>query len=210
MLFRSKEAKLFDLPKLWHTLFDPNVGTTFLISLTFFMAFSCAIIYGFQPFTLNVLHISQSMNATLFTVFGALGLVSQVLLVQKISQILGMKRAFSVGIALTLVAFLIMFVAPNLTIFIVAMIILALFNTIVGTLIPTILSQEADPKSQGSIMGLNASYQSIGMIIGPLLGGVVATYSPRYPFLIGALFVGVCLYLSFHVLRPGVKKESAF
>lgn len=205
-----KQAKLFDLPKIWHTLFDPNVGVTFLISLIFFMAFSCAIIYGFQPFTLNVLHISQTMNATLFTVFGALGLISQVLLVQKISQILGMKRAFSTGIALTLISFIIMFISTNLTVFIIAMIILGFFNTVVGTLIPTILSREADAKSQGSIMGLNASYQSIGMIIGPLLGGFVATYSPRYPFAVGAVFVLLCFYLSFKVLRPGVKKESAF
>src|SRR5438067_839574 len=45
-----QKGKLFDFPKLWHTLFDPNVGVTFVISLVFFLAFSCAIIYGFQPF----------------------------------------------------------------------------------------------------------------------------------------------------------------
>src|SRR5581483_3789797 len=47
-----QQGKLFDFPKLWHTLFEPGVGLTFIISLVYFLAFSCAIIYGFQPFTM--------------------------------------------------------------------------------------------------------------------------------------------------------------
>jgi MFS family permease len=59
-------------------------------------------------------------------------------------------------------------------------------------------------------MGLNASYQSIGMIIGPILGGIIATIAIPLPFLVGAMLMVVCLALSFNVLRPGVRKESAF
>src|SRR5258707_11681463 len=40
-----KQGKLFDFKHLWHTLFDPNVGLTFIISFVYFLAFSCAIIY---------------------------------------------------------------------------------------------------------------------------------------------------------------------
>jgi DHA1 family multidrug resistance protein-like MFS transporter len=92
----------------------------------------------------------------------------------------------------------------------VAMVILALFNSVVQTLIPSILSQEADAKSQGSIQGLNTSYQSIGMIFGPILGGVVATVSVHFPFLIGSVLILMCFFMSFKVMRPGVRKESAF
>lgn len=205
-----KKGKLFDLPKLYKALFDPNVGSTLLISLVFFLAFSCAIIYGFQPFTLNVLHISASQNATLFTIFGAIGLISQTFLVGRVTKIMGMKKAFNSAMFLTAVSFLLMFLSRTLALFIIAMVILALVNNIAQTLIPTILSQETDEKSQGSIMGLNSSYQSLGMIIGPILGGAVATVSIPNAFLVGALLMLVCFYLSFHILKPGVKKESAF
>jgi predicted MFS family arabinose efflux permease len=57
-----RHGKLFDFSKMWHTLFDPNVGVTFLISFVFFLAFSCAIIYGFQPFTMNTLRVTASQN----------------------------------------------------------------------------------------------------------------------------------------------------
>lgn len=205
-----QSGKLFDFGKMWHTLFDENVGMTFIITLIFFLAFSCAIIYGFQPFTLKILHISQSGNALLFTMFGVIGLLSQTFLVQRVSKWFGIKKAFSLGILFTAVAFFIMFLARVTPLFIVASMILSLVNNIVQTLLPTILSQEADPKSQGSIMGLNASYQSIGMIIGPILGGIVATIVIPLPFLVGSLLVLFCYYLSFKVMKPGVKKESAF
>jgi MFS family permease len=205
-----KKAKLFDFAKMWHTLFDPNVGVTFLISLVYFLAFSCAILYGFQPFTLNVLEMTQSENALLFTMFGTVGFLTQTFVVGRVSQKFGMKKAFSASMIFTALSFLIMFVSRSIPIFVIASIILALFNSISQTLIPTILSQEADAKSQGTIMGLNASYQSIGMIFGPILGGVVASWMVPLPFLVGSILVVFCFALTFKVLRPGVRQESAF
>lgn len=205
-----EKSKLFDFPKMWHTLFDPNVGVTFLISLIFFLAFSCAIVYGFQPFTLNILKINASQNAILFTMFGIVGLISQSFLVAWSTKLFGMKKAFSLSILLTAVSFVLMFFSHTLFVFVIASIILALFNSIAQTLLPTILSQEADEKSQGSIMGLNASYQSIGMIIGPILGGIVATVAIPWTFIVGAALVLVCYLLSFRVLQEGIRKESAF
>ncbi len=205
-----KHGKLFDFAKLWHTLFDPQVGFTFLISLIFFLAFSCAIIYGFQPFTINILKITPAQNALLFTMFGVIGLISQTFLVQRFSRFLGMKKAFTTSILFTAFSFVIMFLSHSLLVFVFASIILALFNNIVQTLIPTILSQEADAKSQGSVMGLNASYQSVGMIFGPILGGIIASIAIPLPFLVGSGLVLLCFFLSFNVLRPNLNKESAF
>jgi MFS family permease len=205
-----KKGKLFDFPQMWRTLFDPNVGMTFVITLVFFLAFACAILYGFQPFTMNILKISQVQNAVLFTLFGIVGLITQTFLVARYTKWLGTKKAFSSSILLTACSFLIMFFSRSLILFVVGSIILGLFNSIVQTLIPTILSQEADAKSQGSIMGLNASYQSIGMIFGPILGGLVATISVPFPFLVGSVLILLCYFLSFKVLRPGIRKESAF
>ncbi|MBI3981110.1 MFS transporter [Candidatus Microgenomates bacterium] len=205
-----KKGKLIDIPKLTKTLFDPNVGVTFFISLLFFLAFSCAMIYGFQPFTLNVLKITEQQNALLFTFFGIVGLISQTFLVARITKLLGMRKAFSIALLLTSVSFMIMYFSRTLSLFILASLIIGIFNSISQTLIPAILSQEADAKSQGSIMGLNASYQSIGMIVGPLLGGAVATIAIPLPFVVGAVLILACFFLSFQVLRPGVKKETAF
>lgn len=205
-----KQSKLFDLPRLWHTLFDPNVGPTFLISFIYFLAFSCAVIYGFQPFTLNVLKISLVQNAELFTFFGVIGLISQMFLVYKISRKFGTKNSFTGGLAMTAFSFIIMFFSRSLPLFIIGSLVLGLSNSISQTLIPTILSRETDERSQGSIMGLNTSYQSIGMILGPILGGAVATYAITFPFVAGSCLILLCFFLSFGVLRRGIAKKSAF
>lgn len=203
-------GKLFDFPKMWQTLFDPNVGMTFVISLIFFLAFACALIYGFQPFTMNVLKITESQNAQLFTLFGVVGLIAQNLLVHRISMAFGMKRSFSLSMVFTALSFVIMYLSRSIPLFLLGSVILAIANSVAQTLIPTILSQEADAKSQGTIMGLNGSYQSIGMIVGPILGGAVATVSVPFPFLVGAVLMMICYVLSFKVLKPGIRKESAF
>lgn len=205
-----EKGELFDFKKLWHTLFDPNVGMTFFISLLFFLAFSCAIIYGFQPFTMKVLHITSSENAILFTIFGVVGLLSQTFLVQRFAKWFGVKKAFSLSLLFTAITLFLMYLSHTLLLFIVISLFMGVVNNCVQTLLPTILSQESDEKSQGSIMGLNASYQSIGMIIGPLLGGIIASVAIPLPFLVGAILVLVCYLLSFQVLRVGIHEESAF
>ncbi len=200
------KGKLFDFKKLWHSLFDPQLGRLFVISLVFFFAFACAMIYGFQPFTMNVLHMTSSGNAYLFTLFGIAGLIAQNFLVGRVSKKFGIQKSFSTGILLTAISFLFMFLSGSVSMFAVACVILAVSTSLAQTLIPTILSQAADPALQGGIMGLNASYQSIGMIFGPLAGGAIATISISYPFLAGSLLVLLCFWFSLNVFS-GQKKE---
>jgi predicted MFS family arabinose efflux permease len=203
-------AKLFDFGKLWHALFDPGVGPTLLITLLYFLGFACSLIYGFQPFAKRVLHFSDVEISILFTVFGMIGLVSQLFVVPRVTKWLGLKRTFSSSLIIVACSFGIMFVSKSISMFIIANIILGFANSIVQPLIQAILSRETDEKSQGTILGLNASYMSIGQIFGPLVGGLIASVYIPSVFLVGVFFALVSFVLSFNVLRPGVNKESAF
>jgi MFS family permease len=202
--------KLFDFGKLWHALYDKSVGPTLLITLVYFLAFACSIIYGLQPFSKKILHLSDVQISIIFVVFGLIGVFTQLLLVPRITKLLGLKRAFSSSIVIVSIAFLVMFFSRSLLIFLVASVILGVANSIVQPLIQTILSRETDEKSQGTILGLNASYMSIGQIFGPIIGGAIATIYIPSVFLAGIVFTLICFYLSFNVLRPHIKKESAF
>jgi DHA1 family multidrug resistance protein-like MFS transporter len=137
-------------------------------------------------------------------------LITQTLLVHRFVKFFGTKRAFTYALLFMSVSLVLMFVSYTLIFFILAAIILGVSNSSVQTLIPTIISREADAKSQGSIMGLNASYQSIGMIFGPILGGTIASIWIPLPLLTGAFLALLCCFLSRGILKPGVKKESAF
>lgn len=204
-----KRAKLFDFRHLYHSLFDPNVGATFLITLFISLAFSL-FIYSFQPYSIKILKLPVERISLLFTAVGIVGLVTQMLFVQKISKRFGLKRAFSGGILVLAGSFFLSFLSRSFVPFFTSMLLLGFSNGLVQPLTTTILSQETDEVSQGSIMGLNASYMSIGQILGPIIGGGVATIAISYPFLAGSLVVLFCFVLSSKVLRPGVRKESMF
>ncbi len=204
-----KKGKLFDFPKLYHALFDPNVGITLIITLIYYLGFF-AFIYAFQPYLINVLRFSANQVSLLYTLFGVLGLVTQLLLVETLSKRYGLKHTFSYAILTVALGFVCIVLFRSVTMFVVAMVIIGIPNAIVGPLINTIISRETDDKSQGTMMGLNASYMSIGQILGPIVGGALTRIHVIYPFILSAALIFGCYLLSFKTLQPGVRKESAF
>lgn len=201
---------LFDFSKLFHALVDKNIGPTLLITLFYSWAFAMAIIYGFQPFATKVLNLNETQVALVFTVFGVIGLINQIFIISRFTKWLGLKKAFSSSILLFSFAFFAIFLIKSLVLFLIISVFLSFTNSAINPLTQAILSQETDEKSQGTILGVNSSYMSIGQIIGPIAGGFLATYSIPLPFLAGGFLGLVCFYLSFRVLQTGVKKESAF
>lgn len=204
-----KSGKLFDFTKLYHALFQPNIGVTLLITFFYFLGLHI-FIYAFQPYSVKILDLAANRVAMLFMLFGVLGLVTQLFIVARVSKWFGIKKSLSGVLFIVICAFVVMFVTHSYLMFVISIIILGIPNAMVQPFINTILSQETDAKSQGTIMGLNASYMSLGMIFGPILGGALATISLSYPFLGGAFFTFICFVLSFKVLKPGVSRESAF
>lgn len=203
------EGKLFDFGKMIRAAFDPNVGKTLVITLFYFMAFFL-FIYAFQPYMVKVLHLSPVEISLLFTGFGAVGLVSQLFLVQKVVQMFGLKRAFTTAFLVVAICFGLLFFAKVFLMFIIIIFILGFANSLVQPLLTTIISKETDAKSQGTILGLNSSYMSVGQILGPILGGAFATISLGLPFVAAGATVIFCFYLAHQVMNPKIKKDTAF
>lgn len=195
---------LFNFKKLFKSILDENIGLTLLITLIYFIAFGM-FIFAFQPFATKILKLSANQISTIFTVFGIIGLLTQVFFVGRITKLWGVKRAFNIMLFLASLGFLGFFFTHSLWVFFIPIILLGFSNSSVGPLIQTILSEETDEKSQGMIQGLNSSYMSIGFIVGPILGGMLATFAIPYPFLAGSALILICFGLSFRVLHGKFK-----
>ncbi len=205
-----KKGKIFDFAKLFHSLFDKNVGPTFLISFIYSFAFGL-FIFAFQPFSVKILQLTANEIASIFVIFGVIGFLSQSLFIPRVVKTLGERNALTYSFMATTIGFFGLFLARNLPFFIVASVFFSLFNSFVMPLVQTVLSKETDEKSQGTVQGLNASYISLGNILGPLAGGLIATYYIPLPFALGGIFSLICLYLAVRFLKENIThKESAF
>ncbi len=194
------KGKIFDIPKLVKSIVDPNVGMTLLISLLFNLAFGM-FIFAYQPYFVKVLHLSPSQIAMLFIQFGVIGLLMQLFVIQRVVKKFGDKKVFMTALLVAGLAYICLFFVKTLFFFVLIACVTSAANSFVMPLIQTLLSKETDEKSQGSIQGLNASYVSIGNIIGPIVAGLIATYMLQLPFLAGAMVILVCYLLSFQILR---------
>lgn len=204
-----RKGKLFDIPALAKAVIDKNVGMTFLISFIYSFSFGM-LIFAFQPFSRKIIHLTDQQIAVVFTIIGVVGLISQIILLPRLTRILGDKHMLSSALFLAIIAYTGFFFTRNLPLLTITTIIFALANSFINPLIQTILSKETDEKSQGTVLGLNASYISIGSIFGPIIGGVLESVSVPSPFLFGTFICAICFLLSFKVLKRGIKKESAW
>lgn len=201
-------GKIFDFSKMAKAVIDPNVGLTLRISLIYSIALGM-FIFAFQPFSVKVLHMSPNQIALLFTLFGVIGLVTQLFILQRAVRLFGEKKAFSIALSISALSYLLIFFTTSINVFLAIIVLSGLANSFINPLIQTLLSKETDEKSQGSIQGINASYISLGNILGPIIAGVLATAYLPLPFLISAFVILVCFVLSFGV-KQSAHKEHLF
>jgi len=192
--------KLFDFGKLVRALLDERVGKTLLVSLLYSFAFGL-FIYAFQPVAVKVLGLSPTQIAATFTLFGVVGLIAQAGMVSRVTKRFGEIQVLLFSLAGLAATFLGLFFVKIFAIFIFINIFLAIANAFIQPLLQALLSKEVDAKSQGEIMGINASYMSLGMIFGPIVGGALATLSVPLPFVGGSVVLLVGMFLTLHILR---------
>ena len=197
-------SKLFDFPKLARAVKDEDVGHTLLVSLIYSLAFGL-LIYAYQPFAVKILNFTSTQVAINFTIFGIVGFIAQAAIIPQISKKVRDNKMLINALIIGAVGFFCVFTARSIIFFVCSSILISLSNAFVNPLIQSLLSKETDEKSQGEMLGVNASYQSIGLIFGPLLGGLLATLSIPTPFLAGSLLCVVSVFLGIHIMK---KKEA--
>lgn len=198
---------LFDFRHLFHSLVDPSIGKTLLVSFLSMFSFSI-FIYAFQPFSVRLLHLSIQQISWIFTGIGIVGLISQAAIIPRVVKLFGEKQVLVGSLFTLVVVFAFLFTVRSYSLLITGVMLMAFANGFVGPMIAALLSKEADMKSQGAIMGVNASYQSIGQIVGPIVGGTLASLSIPLPLLAASIILVPALFLSLNILHKSIKPQS--
>lgn len=189
------KQKIFDFKKMFEPIFDKLIGKTLLISLLYSFAFSL-FIYGFQPFAVKKLGLGISSISEIFTTIGIIGVIAQVAFIQPISRKFGDVKTLQISLISVFVIFILLGYSNSFYIFGGLIILNSFVNSFTNPILQTIISKEVHDDRQGEIMGINSSYVGLGQIFGPIIGGIVATYSLSLPFVTAGIVVLICFILS--------------
>ncbi len=198
---------VFDFRHLFHALIDPSIGKTLRISFLVMLAFSIYI-YAFQPMAVEILDLNPQQIAVVFTLMGIVGLISQGAIIPKVIKAYGERYVLVGSLITSAITFVLLFLTHSYIFFIGVVLVQAFANGFANPVIQALLSKEADQKSQGSIMGINASYQSIGQIIGPIIGGALSSLFIPLPFLVSAIAMSIAVIFSGQMLHKHLKQTS--
>lgn len=205
----AAKSKLFDFKKMLVSAFDKNIGLTLIISLIYNLSWAM-FIFAYQPTAVKVRHLTPSNIAEIFTLVGVVGLITQGLLVPRAIRKFGEKKPFLISLLVSSCSLLALYFHTSDPIFISILLCYIIANAFINTLITTILSLETDVKSQGEVLGINASYASIGNILGPILGGFLASTILSLPFMAASSMSLFCAFIAFKVLKQDLRQKAHF
>ena len=195
---KVEESNPFDFTRMIKAATKQPVG--YILLTTFFYALSFSLVFfAFQPFCLKVLGLNASDISLFFTILGISGLSSQVLVVPNLGKKIGIKKALTFSLLITSLCLFFMYGINSVVFFVLACIFIGVFTAVTEVTIEVILSKSTSEKEQGTIMGINSSYGSLGRIVGPILGGFLATIAVPLPFLAGGFISLACIFLSLKV-----------
>ena len=164
----------------------------FTVGFTFFVQF-------FQVYLLAHFSFNQSQIGDLFGYVGIWIAISQGLMTRVVTRYLKAESVLKFSLLLAAVSFPILLI-PNKAIYLYLLIpIASVFNGISLPNANAVISNLSDKETQGEIMGINQSIQSLGQAIPPIISGLAVAINTTVPIYIAGLitFFAWLIYIAF-------------
>jgi len=186
---------------LFHALFRPYLGI--LLLLIFINTFSYANIYGTLPlFTGQTMQLSTLENGYLFAFMGLITTVMQGGFIGRLTKIFGERLLLFLGCLSIMVGFTLLAFSSTVAMLTYAIIFLSCGTGMSNPVIPSLISQESDPREHGSMLGISQSFSSLGRFLGPSWGGLTYDrFGHQWPFFTAAMFMAFASFLGLRILR---------
>jgi len=179
----------------------------FLFAMAFLLAFALAnlesvlSLYGKEHFAMGPSAIGIIMGG-----MGILSVIEQGILIGPLTRRFSEERVLLGGLLISMLGLIGLAMSPYKWEMIVSALVFTAGNVLLQPSVTSLVSQRAQPGEQGSAMGFNNSFQSLGRGIGPLWAGFAYDLYPTLSFWTGA-FVQLIAFL--YGLRVLTKTQSS-
>jgi DHA1 family multidrug resistance protein-like MFS transporter len=183
------------LRQLWQALLSPIGILLFMAFLVSFGLTNFQAIFGL--YALKEFGYDSERVGWILTAVAIVSTATQGALTGPVTKRWGEATVIKVTLLAASAGFILLLLATS---FATVLLTTCLFTLPVALLRPAVISltsKQADTR-QGMAMGLNASFTSLGRIVGPIWAGFAFDVSYRYPYLSGAviLFIGFLISLA--------------
>lgn len=181
---------------MWKAMFGP-IG--FLLGLAFLVSFGLTGFEGiFSLFAEHQHGYGPKDVGILLTVIGLISAITQGGLIGPLIKKFGEETVVKVSLLSSAVGFILMlFAYDTLTVYLTTGF-FVLSNAMIRPGVAALTSQRAET-GQGSAMGLNNAFMSLGRVVGPTTAGILFDINIVFPFILGSFltFAGfvLCLFL---------------
>lgn len=145
-----------------------------------------------------------------FMIMGALGAFAQFLLVRPVIRRLGERRAIQLsllGVGMSIGFF---GLASNIAAMVAIMVLLGFSMAFLRPALNSLVSRSASASEQGTVMGVVNSFYSLGMVFGPVTGGLIFDQvGIAWPFFSGGLIHLAALGISLRVFTPSLSRQNS-
>lgn len=175
----------------------------FIMVLAFLASFAAANLEAtFALFTEVGLGFGEGELGIIFGAMGITMALTQGLLVGPTINKWGEPRMIQIGLVASAAGFILLLFAVDLASMILIMVVMGVGNAAMRPAINSLVSKRTLPSEQGNTMGIVNSYNSLGRIFGPVVGGVLFdTLGHQSPFIFGALIFVITYLLSISMFR---------
>jgi MFS family permease len=145
-----------------------------------------------------------------FMVFGAVGVLMRTAPVGWFNARLGEVRTMQLGTLSLLAGFILVPLAPTLTLFVCAQILLPLGTALLFPANSALVSHRAHHEEIGLTLGVQQTYRGLAAIVGPVYaGGAYQTLGQHVPFFVSAAIILFVAYLTLRIPEEATPPQVA-
>ncbi len=185
-LFNFKIAKEVLKPK--------NIA--FLILLFLFVNFALSLIIGvFSLLGHQKFGWDEGQNGLYFGLIGLSSFITQMVLIRLFVKRLSEIQMIKIGLIVFSISIVLMGLSPVQWLVVLVGITTPFAVSLIMINTQSLISLESKPEEQGMVLGITQSFGSLGMVFGPLLGGVIGSFNLSLPFVLsGIMTVGILFF----------------
>ncbi|MDI6897882.1 MFS transporter [Methanocella conradii] len=125
----------------------------------------------------SVMLTGPNVTGITFTLMGAISVVCQGILIGRVVQRIGEEKTIMAGLAMIAVGMALLVGVFDLATLLLCNCLISIGMGFVSPCVNTLVSKRTDAERQGSTMGVLGSFNSLGRILGPTVGGLVYMFS---------------------------------